>query len=39
MIFPKMKKKHINVIFPKKINLGKRNWGNEILLSIIPKIL
>ncbi|MDC1258155.1 cupin domain-containing protein [Pelagibacteraceae bacterium] len=34
-----MKKKHISVNFPKKRDLGKRNWGKEILLSIIPKIL
>ena len=34
-----MKKKHINVKFPIKKNLGKRKWGKEILLSLIPKIL
>tara|TARA_B110000259_G_C13824005_1_gene325866 strand:+ start:19 stop:450 length:432 start_codon:yes stop_codon:yes gene_type:complete len=34
-----MKKKHINVKFPIKIDLGKRTWGKEILLSLIPKIL
>jgi len=34
-----MKKKHINVKFPKKKYLGKRNWGKEILLSLIPKTL
>jgi mannose-6-phosphate isomerase len=34
-----MKKKHINVIFPQKKRLGKRTWGEEILLSIIPSIL
>ena len=34
-----MKKKHINVNFPKKKDLGKRYWGKEILLSIIPKKL
>ena len=34
-----MKKKHINVKFPIKKNLGKRTWGKEILLSLIPKIL
>ena len=35
----KMKKKHINVRFPKKKEVGKRKWGKEILLSLIPKIL
>ena len=25
--------------FPKKINLGKRNWGSENLLVLIPKVL
>ena len=36
-----MKKKRVNLkkIFPKKINLGKRNWGSEILLALIPKLL
>jgi mannose-6-phosphate isomerase len=34
-----MKKKHINVRFPKKKFLGKRLWGKEIILSIIPKVL
>tara|TARA_B110000902_G_C13830822_1_gene407446 strand:- start:123 stop:554 length:432 start_codon:yes stop_codon:yes gene_type:complete len=34
-----MKKKHINVKFPIKKDLGKRTWGKEILLSLIPKIL
>ena len=35
----KIKKKNINVLFPKKKNLGKRNWGKEDLLVLIPKIL
>tara|TARA_B110000305_G_C19208479_1_gene524689 strand:+ start:404 stop:826 length:423 start_codon:yes stop_codon:yes gene_type:complete len=26
-------------IFPKKINIGKRNWGSEELLTLIPGIL
>jgi len=26
-------------IFPKKINLGKRNWGSEDLMVLIPKVL
>ncbi len=30
-------KKNIN--FPKKKNVGKRNWGKEELLVIIPKVL
>jgi mannose-6-phosphate isomerase-like protein (cupin superfamily) len=34
-----MKKKHTNVIFPKIKNVGKRNWGEEKLLALIPKIL
>ena len=36
-----MKKKRVNLkkIFPKKINLGKRNWGSENLLVLIPKVL
>tara|TARA_Y100001970_G_scaffold293656_1_gene442031 strand:- start:26880 stop:27302 length:423 start_codon:yes stop_codon:yes gene_type:complete len=27
------------IIFPKKKNLGKRDWGKEELLVLIPKIL
>ena len=34
-----MKKKFVPIIFPKKKNLGKRIWGNEILLALIPKLL
>jgi mannose-6-phosphate isomerase len=37
-----MKKKNkikYSVMFPKKKNLGKRNWGREDLLVLIPKIL
>ena len=36
-----MKNKRVNLkkIFPKKINLGKRNWGSENLLVLIPKVL
>lgn len=34
-----MKKKHVNIIFPKKKEIGKRKWGKEILLSLIPKVL
>ena len=34
-----MKKKHVCIKFPKKKNLGKRTWGKEIILSVIPKIL
>jgi len=34
-----MKKKHINVKFPRKKKLGKRDWGKEIILSVIPKVL
>ena len=29
----------IKKIFPKKKNLGKRNWGREDLLVLIPKVL
>ena len=35
----KKKKLDLNKIFPKKINLGKRNWGSENLLVLIPKVL
>ena len=34
-----MKKKHINIIFPKKINVGKRSWGSEEMLALIPRVL
>ncbi len=34
-----MKKKIIKVKFPKKKILGKRTWGQEILLTLIPKVL
>ena len=34
-----MKKKHINIKFPKRKIVGKRPWGKEILLSLIPKVL
>jgi mannose-6-phosphate isomerase len=39
MILSSIKKKHVSVNFPKKKKIGKRNWGNEILLTIIPKTL
>jgi mannose-6-phosphate isomerase-like protein (cupin superfamily) len=32
-------KKIVKVIFPKPINLGKRNWGVEKLMVLIPKVL
>lgn len=32
-------KKKIKVKFPKPVNLGKRNWGIEKLLVLIPKVL
>jgi mannose-6-phosphate isomerase-like protein (cupin superfamily) len=35
----KKNKKFTKVLFPKSINLGKRNWGTEDLLVVIPKIL
>jgi mannose-6-phosphate isomerase-like protein (cupin superfamily) len=35
----KKRKKFIKVLFPKPTNMGKRNWGSEILLTVIPKIL
>ena len=31
--------KFSKVLFPKKKSMGKRLWGSEILLAIIPKIL
>jgi mannose-6-phosphate isomerase-like protein (cupin superfamily) len=34
-----MKKKIVKVIFPTPLNLGKRKWGTETLLAVIPKIL
>ena len=35
-----MKKKYsLKKIFPSSKNLGKRDWGSEILLALIPKIL
>ena len=34
-----MKKIRPTVLFPKAKNLGKRDWGNELLLVLIPKIL
>ena len=34
-----MKKKHVNVIFPEIKNLGKRIWGTEDLLVLIPGLL
>lgn len=33
------KKKHVNVVFPKPKIVGKRLWGEEKLLTIIPKVL
>ena len=33
------KKKFIKVLFPKPISAGKRSWGRETILVIIPKIL
>lgn len=35
----KKNKKFVKVLFPKQINMGKRNWGIENLLVVIPKIL
>ena len=32
-------KKNSKVLFVKAINLGKRDWGKEILLTLIPKKL
>lgn len=32
-----MKKKKICAIFPKSRQIGKRSWGKEILLALIPK--
>ena len=34
------RKKKINLVtFPKKKSIGKRNWGKETLLVLIPKLL
>lgn len=35
----KKKKKFNSVKFPVKKSLGKREWGKEILLALIPKLL
>ncbi len=35
----KNKLKINKVFFPSSIEVGKRNWGKEILLVLIPKIL
>lgn len=32
-----MKRKIKKALFPKKINVGKRSWGSEILLALISK--
>ena len=32
-------KKKVGVIFPKKKSVGRSEWGNEILLALIPKVL
>ena len=32
-------KKKVGVIFPKKKSVGHREWGNETLLALIPKVL
>ena len=34
-----MKKKQVKVIFPSKKTIGKRTWGKETLLALIPKVL
>ena len=35
-----MKKlKNLNKVFPKSTSVGKRNWGKEDLLVLIPKVL
>jgi len=34
-----MKKKYVPIIFPKTQNAGKRNWGIEKILVIIPRVL
>ena len=33
----KIKKKSVKVIFPKTKNIGKRDWGKETLIALIPK--
>ena len=35
----KIKNKNSKVIFPIKKKIGKRDWGEEILLSLIPSVL
>ena len=35
----KKNKKFVKVLFPKVIDMGKRNWGVENLLVVIPKVL
>jgi mannose-6-phosphate isomerase-like protein (cupin superfamily) len=34
-----MKKKHVNVVFPFIKNIGKRKWGKEDLLVLVPGLL
>jgi len=34
-----MKNNQNKVLFPKTQDLGKRNWGKELLLVLIPKVL
>lgn len=34
-----MKKKQLNISFPRSKIIGKRLWGKEILLALIPKML
>ena len=34
-----MKKKKFKNIFPKAVSVGKRDWGKEDLLVLIPKVL
>ena len=35
----KKNKKFTKVLFPKSLNVGKRNWGIEKLLLVIPRVL
>ena len=35
----KKQKKNVETIFPKAKLIGKRNWGKEELLVLIPKVL
>ena len=35
----KKNKKFTKVLFPKPLNVGKRNWGIEKLLLVIPRVL